>query len=148
MRWIAGLSAGLLFADALRGACKVSFIIPFHAVFTAPLKGYFEPTAEETMIWYERRSKNRPQNAAGAVFCGGVKVVHRGSWFRERCCVGNVVHGTPKGCSEWRFTGGYVEQFVLRVGVSVRWPGSLGCRERQFGRCSRTRCRQATSASS
>jgi hypothetical protein len=26
---------------------------------------------------YERRSKNRPQNAAGAVFCGGVKVVHR-----------------------------------------------------------------------
>ena len=26
---------------------------------------------------YERRSKNRPQNAAGAAFCGGVKVVHR-----------------------------------------------------------------------
>jgi hypothetical protein len=26
---------------------------------------------------YERRSKNRPQNAARAVFCGGVKVVHR-----------------------------------------------------------------------
>jgi hypothetical protein len=28
-------------------------------------------------LLYERRSKNRPQNAAGAVFCGGVKVVHR-----------------------------------------------------------------------
>jgi hypothetical protein len=28
-------------------------------------------------ITYERRSKNRPQNAARAVFCGGVKVVHR-----------------------------------------------------------------------
>jgi hypothetical protein len=26
---------------------------------------------------HERRSKNRPQNAARAVFCGGVKVVHR-----------------------------------------------------------------------
>jgi hypothetical protein len=26
---------------------------------------------------YERRSKNRPQNAARAVFCGGVKVDHR-----------------------------------------------------------------------
>jgi hypothetical protein len=28
--------------------------------------------------YYERRSKNRPQNAAGAALCGGVKVVHRG----------------------------------------------------------------------
>jgi len=27
---------------------------------------------------YERRRKNRPQNAAGAALCGGVKVVHRG----------------------------------------------------------------------
>jgi hypothetical protein len=27
---------------------------------------------------YERRSKNRPQNAVGAALCGGVKVVHRG----------------------------------------------------------------------
>jgi hypothetical protein len=26
---------------------------------------------------YERRSKNRPQSAARAVLCGGVKVVHR-----------------------------------------------------------------------
>jgi hypothetical protein len=27
---------------------------------------------------YERRSKNKPQNAVGAALCGGVKVVHRG----------------------------------------------------------------------
>jgi DNA-binding response OmpR family regulator len=32
---------------------------------------------ERAIAGYERRSKNRPQNAAGAVFCGGVKVVHR-----------------------------------------------------------------------
>jgi hypothetical protein len=30
---------------------------------------------------YERRSKNRPQNAARAVFCGGVKV---GQWANRR----------------------------------------------------------------
>jgi hypothetical protein len=31
------------------------------------------------VVMCERRSKTRPQNAAGAVFCGGVKVVHRRS---------------------------------------------------------------------
>jgi hypothetical protein len=28
-------------------------------------------------VGYERRRKNRPQSAARAAFCGGVKVVHR-----------------------------------------------------------------------
>jgi hypothetical protein len=35
-------------------------------------------------------------------------------------CVGNVVHGTPEGCSRWRYTGVYGVRFVLRAGVSER----------------------------
>jgi hypothetical protein len=34
------------------------------------------------------------------------------------CCLDGVVHGTPKGCSRWRYTGVYGVRFVLRAGVS------------------------------
>ena len=48
--------------------------LAFYQAALKPLSiKFFLPTRA-----YERRSKNRPQNAAGAALCGGVKVVHRG----------------------------------------------------------------------
>jgi hypothetical protein len=32
--------------------------------------------------------------------------------------VGNVVHGTPEGCSRWRYTGFHVRQFESRAIVT------------------------------
>jgi hypothetical protein len=36
------------------------------------------------------------------------------------CCVEGMVHGTPEGCSRWRYTDVYGVRFVLRAGVSER----------------------------
>ena len=48
------------------------------------------------------------------------------------CCPESMVHGTPERCSEGRFTGVDGVRFVLTDGVSERWPGSLGFRERRY----------------
>jgi hypothetical protein len=53
-------------------------------------------------------------------FCGGVKVGHPPDLDFVSYCLDGMVHGTPEGCSRWRYTGVYVVRFVLRAGVSER----------------------------
>jgi type I restriction enzyme M protein len=54
-------------------ACK-----PFEKLDEAEQAGWLALLRKHLGKTYERRSKNRPQNAVGAALCGGVKVVHRG----------------------------------------------------------------------
>lgn len=59
--------------------------------------------AMKPSVRYKRQSKNRPQNAARAVFCGGVKVVHR------------------RILDSRRFMVVYVERSWWMVAVNERW---------------------------
>jgi hypothetical protein len=54
------------------------------------------------------------------VFCGGVIVGHPPDLDFVSYCLDGMVHGTPEGCSRWRYTGVYVVRFVLRAEVSER----------------------------
>jgi hypothetical protein len=76
--------------------------------------------AYREMCSYERRSKNRPQNAAGAVFCGGVKVTPPPDLGFMVSCLSIGIHGTPEGCSEWRSTGVFDERCSWMAEASVR----------------------------
>jgi hypothetical protein len=64
-------------SSCVRNPCLMLRLIrPVALLGVAAIVAVAQPTTPPAT--YERRSKNRPQNAAGAALCGGVKVVHRG----------------------------------------------------------------------
>src|SRR5271156_3167169 len=97
---------------------------------------------------YERQCKTRPQwrRVSGALRRSKSSPPPELGFVSS--CHGGMVHGTPEGCTRWRFMDVFGERYAWRARVSGRWPGSLVSREIQYGRCCSMRCRQATSDSS